>query len=199
MLDNLSDNPDLDQKTRQDFLLTAARQVEQMSALVVTLLNLAKLDNGTLKMKPKAVSVSELLDNVISHLKIFAELSGVHIKISGDLGAELKVDAKWQSEALVNIVKNCIEHSKSGQTVEINVLKSAIFTKITIKDSGDGISSKDLRHIFERFYKTENAREESVGIGLAFAKTVIEADGGQIRAKSKAGEGTKFIINYYEQ
>lgn len=199
MLDNLSDNPDLDQKTRQDFLLTAARQVEQMSTLVITLLNLAKLDNGTLKMKPKAVSVSELLDDVISRLKIFAELSGVRIKISGDLGAELKVDAKWQSEALANIVKNCIEHSKSGQTVEINVLKSAIFTKITIKDSGDGISSKDLRHIFERFYKTENAREESVGIGLAFAKTVIEADGGQIRAKSKAGEGTKFIINYYEQ
>lgn len=197
MLDNLHDNPDLDAETRQDFLLTAGRQVEQMSELVVTLLNLAKLSSGTLKMKPKIISASDLLNDAVNRLSVLAELNNISIKMSGDLDTKLKVDKKWQSEALSNIVKNCIEHSRTGQSVDITVQNTAVFTKITISDNGDGISAEDIRHIFERFYKAKNARDESVGIGLAFAKTVIEADGGQVRVKSKLGDGTRFIIDYY--
>lgn len=125
--------------------------------------------------------------------------TNVSIKMSGDLNTKLKVDRKWQSEALSNILKNCIEHSRTGQSVDIIVQNTAVFAKITISDNGDGISTEDMHHIFERFYKAKNARDESIGIGLAFAKTVIEADGGQVRVKSKLGDGARFIINYYKR
>ena len=98
---------------------------------------------------------------------------------------------------LINIVKNCIEHSQSGGAVEIAVESNAVYTRITISDSGEVISAEDLKHIFERFYKAKNAKAESIGIGLAFAKNMIEADGGQIKVKSKEGVGTTFEITYY--
>lgn len=183
-LDNLYENPDLDVATRQEFLKIAGREVEQMSELVITLLNLAKLDNGSLKMKHAEVSCADLLNGVSENLAVLSEIANVPIEISGDLNARIKIDQRWQTEALTNIVKNCIEHSSGGQAVKIAVRRTAVFTKIEITDSGDGISPEDARHIFERFYKAKNALEGNVGIGLAFAKTLIEADGGQVRASS---------------
>ena len=198
-LDNLYDNPDLDIETRQEFLKTAGRQVEQMSELVVTLLNLAKLDNGTLKMHPENTAVSKLLENATERLAVLAEVSNVAIRISGDKKVKVDIDLKWQIQAITNILKNCIEHSKSGQSVNISIAHNAVFTRIIISDSGEGISSEDLKHIFERFYKAKNAKTESIGIGLSFAKTMIEADGGQIKVKSKEGIGTTFEITYYNK
>lgn len=197
-LDNLSDHPELGPETRQDFLRLAGRQVEQMSGLVVTLLNLAKLDNGTLKMNPKIVTVSDVMDKVTENLSVLAEINNVEIKVSGDLSAKLKIDPKWQVEALANIVKNCIEHSGEGQTVEIAVERTAIFTRIIVSDSGEGISPEDLRHVFERFYQTKNAREGSFGIGLSLSKKLIESDGGQVKVKSRNKVGTKYIVTYFK-
>lgn len=195
-LDNLHEHPELDQETRQTFLRTASMQIKQMSRLITSLLNLARYDNGTLKMHPKSISASALLDDVAEKLSVLAELNGIKVEISGDLSAELLLDQKWQSEALANVVKNCIEHSKPGQTVHIEVQNNAIFTKIIISDHGSGIPRADLRHIFERFYKTQNSGEESVGIGLALAKSIIEAENGQIKVKSREGEGTTFTVSY---
>lgn len=197
-LDNLYDNPDLDTTTRQEFLKVAGRQVEQMSELIITLLHLAKFDNGTLKMNPKTIKVSELLKEAENRLAILAEVSNISIKTSGDKEAKITVDPKWQTQAITNIIKNCIEHSKSGSSVDISVLKNAVYTRITISDSGEGISKEDLRHIFERFYKAKNSKAESIGIGLSFAKTIIEADNGQIKVKSEEGVGTTFEITYYK-
>lgn len=196
-LDNLYDNPNLDKTTRQTFLKTASRQLEQMSELVITLLNLAKLDSGTLKLHSQEILLADLLNEVVDRLAILAEINNIHITQTGALQTKIKVDPKWQTQALANIVKNCIEHSQSGQTVNIAVENNVIYTRITITDSGDGIEPEDLRHIFERFYKTKNTHAESIGIGLAFAKTVIEADAGQIKAKSRPGCGTTFEVTYY--
>lgn len=196
-LDNLYDNPDLDTETRRTFLKTASRQATQMSELIVTLLNLAKFDNGTLKMRPQKILASNLLGQVVQNLDVLSELSGVSIVISGEPTAKLNVDPKWQAQALTNIVKNCIEHSASGQTVTITVEQSAIFTRFVISDSGEGIAPEDLRHVFERFYKAKNATDDSVGIGLAFAKAIIESSGGQVKVRSRLGLGTKYIVTYF--
>ena len=196
-IDNLYENPKLDLETRQEFLRIAGRQIEQMSDLVITLLNLAKLASGALKMQPKNIEVSTLLNDAAGRLAVLAEISDVKIIMTGDVMAKVSVDPKWQAQALMNIVKNCIEHSQSGGAVEIAVKSNAVYTRITISDSGEGISAEDLKHIFERFYKAKNAKAESIGIGLAFAKNMIEADGGQIKVKSKEGVGTTFEITYY--
>jgi len=106
-------------------------------------------------------------------------------------------DSKWQIEAITNILKNSIDHSKDNQKVIINVENNNVYSTVEIKDFGDGISKKDISHIFERFYKGENATSDSIGIGLALAKTIIEEDNGNISVESNKN-GTKFTIKYFK-
>lgn len=195
-IDNIYDDPEMPLSVRQDFLRGAIRQIESMSSLVMTLLNLAKFDNGSIKLYSQPVQVGELLTEVRQNLAVLSELQGVSVELTGDLDTEVSFDRRWQREALSNIIKNCIEHSQPGDNVKISVENGPLFLKITIADQGEGITEKDLHHIFERFYKAQNSSNDSVGIGLAFAKTVIEADNGQISVKSQPGVGTVFTVKY---
>jgi len=197
-LDNLSDDPEMPVEIRQDFLRSASRQVDSMSDLVTTLLNLAKLDNKTIQMKDARITAKALLGYVQEKIAVLADIADVEIVFSGELDKEVKLDAKWQTEALANIVKNCIEHSRAGGQVDINVKNSPLFTRFIITDYGDGISGNELKHIFERFYRASNAVDGSVGIGLSFAKAIIEADNGQVSVKSIEGQGTEFRVTYFK-
>lgn len=196
-LDNLSADPDMPLGIRQDFLRSSSRQVVAMTNLVTTLLNLAKFDNGTIRMQRHVMPIGNILTRVYENLEVLADLDGINIEIQGDLTAQVKLDPRWQAEALSNIVKNCIEHSPAHSTITIDVADSVLYTRVTIRDRGEGISPRDLHHIFERFYKAQGASTTSVGIGLSFAQSVIKADHGQIRAKSTLGEGTTFIVTYF--
>ena len=102
-----------------------------------------------------------------------------------------------QAEAITNILKNCIEHSKEESRLFIKIDTNKVYSSIFIKDYGKGIAKKDLPHIFERFYKGKNSSSDSVGIGLSLAKTIIEKNNGTITVDSKEGYGTAFTIKYY--
>lgn len=196
-LDNLESDPDMLPAVRQDFLRSSSRQVAAMSSLVTTLLNLAKFDNGTIRMQRRVMPVSDLITLVREKVEILADLQNIQLKVTGDLSAQIKVDPRWQAEALSNIVKNCIEHSPAGSVVEISVEDRVPYTRIAIRNHGAGIAPEDLRHIFERFYKAEGSSASSVGIGLSFARSVIKADQGQVNAKSTLGQGSEFIVTYF--
>lgn len=198
MIDNLYDDSDMPAEIRQDFIRSLRQQIESMSELVATLLNLAKFDNGSIKMQQKPVKIGGLLMKVHEHLAALADLQGVEINISGDLDTTIPLDSRWQTEALTNVIKNCLEHSPAGKNIDVEVIDGPIFVKIIIQDYGEGIAKNDLRHIFERFYKAKNSAADSVGIGLSFARTAIEADGGQISAKSAEGQGTTFTVKYFK-
>lgn len=99
-------------------------------------------------------------------------------------------------EALTNILKNAIEHSRQSSKIYITVENTSLFLKIKIQDEGQGISKKDLKHIFERFYRTQNSSENSIGIGLALAKTIIEQNNGYIKVDSEIDKGTTFEIRF---
>ncbi len=198
MIDNIYNEPDMPVAVRQDFLQSIARQIEQMSSLITTLLNIAKFDNKTIKMNSSIITAGDLLTQVLQKLEVLADLNGITLEVSGDLTAKVKLDARWQSEALSNIIKNCLEHSTAGSKIIITAQNCPLFLKITIQDFGEGIAKQDLRHIFERFYKAKNSAQTSVGIGLSFAKTIIEADNGQIAVKSEEGVGTQFVITYFK-
>lgn len=196
MLDNISDNPDMPQEIREDFIQDISKQVEHMSSLVISLLKIAKFDAGTIKMENEEIDAKKLIDSVINNLAILIEIKEIEVITKIDEKAIFIADYKWQQEALTNILKNAIEHSQPKSNIYIIVENTSIFLKIKIKDEGQGIEQKDLKHIFERFYRAKNCNEDSIGIGLSLAKTIIEQNNGYIKVTSEVGKGTLFEIKY---
>ena len=196
MLDNIEENPNMDEKTRNEFIEEISRQIDWISSLVISLLKLAKFDAGAIIMQDTQINVKKLIDNVINNLAIMIDIKNIKIKEKIDEDVILRADYNWQLEALTNIIKNCIEHSKEDSKIKIEVENNSIFVKIKITDEGEGIAKEDLSHIFERFYKSKQASENSIGIGLSLAKTIIEKENGYIKVDSELGKGTTFEIKY---
>lgn len=198
LMTELLEQPALDEEKRLQYAERIDSQVARITWLIKNLLALSQLEAGMLKMKLKPVSLNSLMEDIKSSLEIMAELKGVSL-ISEIPDITLEADSHWLREALMNIIKNCIEHTDEGGHVEIKAQQNNIYTELTIEDNGSGISEKDLPHIFERFYKAENASAQSVGIGLALAKQIINGHGGLIEAESTKGEGTRFKIKIYSK
>ena len=197
MLDNILDNPEMDDKTKEKFIQNIKREITNISSLVGEILKLSKFDASVIKFEKEQVFINDLVEGAISNVEMMAELKNINIEVTNQDNIKLVCDAKWQIEAITNILKNCIEHSKDDSTITIDIDSNKIYKQITIKDNGEGIDEKDLPHIFERFYKGKNASKDSVGIGLALAKTIIEKDNGSIKVDSKKGKQTIFTIKYY--
>lgn len=196
MLDNIEENPNMDEKTRNEFIEEISRQIDWISSLVISLLKLAKFDAGAIIMQDTQINVKKLIDNVINNLAIMIDIKNIKIEEKIDEDVILRADYNWQLEALTNIIKNCIEHSKEDSKIKIEVENNSIFVKIKITDEGEGIAKEDLSHIFERFYKSKQVSENSIGIGLSIAKTIIEKENGYIKVDSELGKGTTFEIKY---
>ena len=196
MLDNLKDNPDMDKETRQEFIFEISKQIEWINWLVISLLKLSKLDANVVEFYDEKINVKKLINEIIKNLEIPIEIKNQKIIVTGDDKISFQGDYKWQQEAITNIIKNCVEHNTEGGKIYINYEENTLFTKIVVRDEGEGISKNDLRYIFERFYKGKNSSENSIGIGLALAKKIIEKDNGMISCKSEIGIGTEFTIKY---
>lgn len=196
MLDNLKDNPDMDENVKQKFIFEISKQVDWINWLVISMLKLSKLDANVVQFYNEKINLKKLINEIIKNLEIPIEIKNQQIIIEEDENVSFIGDYKWQLEAITNIIKNCIEHNKYNGKIYIKYEENTLFTKITIRDEGEGISKEDLKHIFERFYKSQNSSENSVGIGLALAKNIIEKNNGMINCKSEIGKGTEFVIKY---
>lgn len=196
MLDNIEENPDMDSKTREEFIEDISKQIEWISSLVISLLKLAKFDAGAIKLNDQEVNVKKLINHVLSNLAILLDIKNIKIEQKIDDDTIIKADYNWQLEALTNIIKNAIEHSNENGTIHIDVENNSVFVKIKIRDEGEGINKKDIKHIFDRFYKAKKSSENSIGIGLSLAKTIIEQENGYIKVDSEVDRGTTFEIKY---
>lgn len=210
MADLLNDEK-LPASKREEFAKNIQNQLERMEWLLSTLLRMSKLDAGTLKLNPESTDVEKLLKKSVEHLLIPMEIKNQALSIrrddtaycaltEGAAGQEtlyVKLDTNWTVEAISNIVKNCMEHTPVGGRIDITYGKNPLYDYICIRDNGAGIAKEDLPHIFKRFYKGKNASKDSVGIGLAFAKQIINMENGSIDVTSKEGEGTSFVIKIY--
>ena len=196
MLDNLKDNPNMEEKTKQKFIFEISKQVEWINWLVISMLKLSKLDANVVQFYDEKINLNKFIGEIIKNLEIPIEVKNQKIIIDGNENVSFIGDYKWQQEAITNIIKNCIEHNANNGTIYINYEENSLFTKITIRDEGEGISKEDLKHIFERFYKGKNSSENSVGIGLALAKNIIQKNNGMINCKSELDKGTEFVIKY---
>lgn len=196
MLDNLKDNPNMDEDTKQKFIFEISKQVDWINWLVISILKLSRLEADVVKFSNNKINVKKFIDEIIGNLEIPIEIKNQKISIEGDEDASFIGDYKWQQEAITNIIKNAIEHNKENGKITIKYEENVLFTKITIIDEGQGIAKEDLKHIFERFYKAQNSSDNSVGIGLSLAKNIIEKNNGMISCKSELDKGTEFVIKY---
>ena len=195
MNDLLVDEQDEDKRT--EFLQTQSSQLDRMNWLIQTLLKLSKLDAGTIVLKREDVLATELVEEAIKPFEIQFDLR--NISFESDVSkVNIRCDKNWTVEAIQNIIKNCIEHMDDGGQLFIAVTDTNIFTQLTIKDTGCGIAAEDVPHIFERFYKGKNAGKDSVGIGLALSKSILEEEQAEINVESTEGVGTRFIIKFYK-
>lgn len=196
MIDNILDNPDMDERTRKKFLINIKREILNINFLVMSLLKLSKFDANVVKFNKESVYLKDIINESIKNVSMIKELKNITIKVSGDDTIKLLCDFKWQVESITNILKNSIEHTREYGTVEVNYSENKLYTRILIKDNGIGIDSDDLPHIFDRFYKGKNGSDDSFGIGLSLSKTIIEKEDGSITVKSTPNIGTIFTIKY---
>lgn len=187
----------MEEETRQDFLDKSRVQLSKMSWLIKSLLKLARLEGRAVIFNCKETPLINVVEGAIATLKIPAEQKNIKISLVDEKGTSFVCDREWTMEAIINILKNCIEHTPQNGEINISIDGSPISSIIKIQDRGEGIADKDLPHVFERFYKGSNStKEDSIGIGLALSKSIIEGQGGEIKARSVLNKGTEFIITF---
>lgn len=196
MVENILDDDDMPLEIRREFLCDIKHNTSNISFLVQSLLTLSKLDAEAIRFKYADVGVKSIIDECIKNTAVMAEICNVSVETLCDDTYKLNCDKKWLCEAVTNIIKNCIEHSQNGN-IKITADQNKLYTKISIKDNGSGITKEDLPHIFERFYKGKNSSDDSVGIGLSLAKTIIEKQGGYISVSSELNKGSEFVIKFF--
>jgi len=174
-----------------------SRSLRRIDWLIDALLKISKIDAGTVGFRSERVSVAELIRRAAAPLMIPMELRGQEIRVHAD-SEEYTGDMQWSVEAIGNILKNCVEHTPEGGSIEISSTENALFTEIVISDSGAGFTPGDIPHLFERFYRGKNADAASVGIGLALARTVITAQNGTVAASNGKNGGAKFTVRFYK-
>ncbi|MEH7385308.1 HAMP domain-containing sensor histidine kinase [Bacillus sp. JJ1521] len=189
----------LDDVKRAEFTNNIRVQLERIEWLVSSLLKLSKIDAGTVPFKKDTVYVSELVERVIHPVLVPMDIKQQTLMVNGDKEVSFIGDFNWTAEALINILKNCVEHTQDAGEISISFSENALYTEIMIADNGKGIAKEDLPYIFKRFYKGKNAGEDSVGIGLAMAYSIIKSQQGDIEVKSAQGKGTIFMIKFYKK
>lgn len=192
LLEN-EENPD----KRQEFVAVINNQLSKMKWLITNILKISKLDADATEFKREEVSISKVLDDSLKPFVLTAELKNVAIQ-NGANDFVFNGDESWTVEAVSNIVKNCLEHTNDGGKIIIASDSTNLYNKLTISDNGCGIAEEDLPHIFERFYHGKNSSKESVGIGLALAKTVFEKENASVSVESEQGRGSVFEIRFYK-
>lgn len=194
---DLLENPELPAEKRKEFVQRVQNQLERMEWLVTSLLKLSKIDAGTVYFKQDAVNVQELVEKAVEPLYESIDQKQIELTVHGESETNFLGDFRWSAEALVNMMKNCVEHLPMGGSLQITFSKNALYTEIIVHDNGNGIAKEDLPYIFKRFYKGKNANDDSVGIGLAMAYTIIKEQNGSLDVKSIQGEGTTFTVKFF--
>lgn len=198
MINDLLKDEHLDPKVKNEFLNKERAQLERIEWLVTSLLKLSRLESGMITLKKEQVKVIDLLKKAMEPLQILIELKNLKITYKGNMNTMIVCDFLWTIEALVNILKNAVEHTSKEGTIQIAFQDNPLYVMIRIIDNGEGITKEDLPHIFERFYKGKHNHKESIGIGLNMAKNIIDRQNGSIMATSIIKEGTEFTIQFYK-
>lgn len=183
--------------TIKEFADLSEQELERIETLVQNLLKISKFDAGTIVMERKTENISEMMERIKKSFRFRAGQEEKEIILSGDESIDFVCDRNWLIEAVMNIVKNALDHTEKGGLIRIEWKMSASSLQIAIMDNGTGIHPEDLYYIFKRFYRSRYSKDtQGIGLGLPLAKSIIEAHGGSIAADSGLGAGSAFYINF---
>lgn len=185
-----------DESERKALLREAEELLVRMEWLINALLKLSRLDAGIVTFQSAQVDVERLLNAALGPLAIPMELHDVTLKINVPEGIYIRGDLEWLSQAIENILKNCMENAGDHGSIEITCEDTPLFTQLTFHDGGVGFEKEDLPHLFDRFYRGKKAGATGYGIGLALCRTIITRQGGTITAKNHPQGGAVFIIRF---
>ena len=184
-----------DEDQRQQLLRQLDRLLQRIDWLVEALLKLSKIDAGAANFRREPVDAAQILRQAAQPLAIAMEVRELRLTITGT--GTYTGDAAWSVEAFANILKNCMEHTPQNGRIDVEITQTAVYTQVVIRDSGRGFAPRDLPHLFERFYKGEDAAVNSVGIGLALTQRIVKAQNGMIKAQNHPGGGAMFTVRFY--
>ncbi len=190
--------PNLTDARREELTRELAMSIGRIQWLVSALLMLSRLDAGTVQLRRDSVGVPELIKESSEPLRISMELRDQSFTVRVPEGTTLTGDLYWTAEAFGNILKNAMEHTPPGGEITVEAQENALFTEIKVWDTGAGFDERDIPHLFERYYRGRNASSQSVGIGLALARTIITHEGGTVKAGNRRDGGAMFTVRFYK-
>ncbi|TVX95003.1 sensor histidine kinase [Cohnella terricola] len=182
----------LDPAHSAEFLERCRHELDRMEWLTLTLLKLARLEADALEMNIDKADLNETVRNAVSSVRKLADAKRIDIRIEQPQ-ASLVVDhdPRWLEEAIVNLLKNAIEHSPNDGTVAVSLEQTPVFTRLRIIDRGSGIDARHVPHIFKKFYRSSK-EGSGVGLGLPLAKSIVEKHGGVLSVAANPSGGTIF-------
>lgn len=172
-------------------------QIFRMEYLVASLLTLSRLDAGTLELEQENLDAASVIIEACEPLEPQIRAREQTLSIPQQIQACFKGDRHWTAEALSNLIKNCSEHAREGGSITIKYHQNPLYTEILVADNGPGFDEEDIPHLFQRFYRGKNAGRDSIGIGLALSKSLIERQNGTLRADNGQDGGACFTVRFY--
>lgn len=192
----ISEEPENEEVVRR-FSEKIGISLNHMEQLIGAMLKITRLDIGNIAFEKKEYYISELISHSVSQLTERAICEKKKIRILGNIKQVINCDLEWTSEAIGNIIKNALDHTKQGDIIRISWECTPVIFRIFISDNGNGIAQEDIHHIFKRFYRSKHSLNvQGVGLGLPLAKSIIEGQGGLISVQSEVTKGTTFTISF---
>lgn len=185
-----------DEAKRKAFLREAEELLVRMDWLLTSLLKISRLDAGIVVFQREQIEINQLIRDATRPFLISMELHNIDLQIDVPKGILLQGDAGWLSEAIQNILKNCMESTGDNGKIEIICTDTPLFKQIIIHDNGEGFEADDLPCLFDRFYRGKNSNATGYGIGLALCKIIVTRQGGTITGKNHPRGGAEFMLRF---
>ena len=195
LLDGVVDEPEMVNR----YLRTAQRDVMSLSALIDDLFQMSQLDTGGFPLNPAPASLNDLISDTLESFTQLAKQQ--EIRLEGEVEAAVDpvlMDTQAIGRVLNNLISNALRHTPAGGQVKVQARRLASGVEVSISDTGEGIRPEDIPHIFERFYRGEKSRNRDkggAGLGLAIARGIVRAHGGNIRVESEVNQGARFTFH----
>ncbi len=189
---------DITDERRMELLHELGQLLTHINWLIEAMLKMAKMDADTAYLKTERIKLIELVRKAAEPIMIPMELHNQILDMRIEDNIYVNVDTAWTCEAILNVLKNCMEHIDDGGCITVEARENNLYVEINVRDNGCGFEKEDLPHIFERFYKGKNSGSQSVGIGLALTKMIITSQNGTIKAENGSDGGALFNIRFYK-